>query len=643
METEVPSLPVEVICYILSFLSTSDRKEASLVNTAWYAASLDRSLQKNVIYNFQASSACLESIRDLGWRQSPSVALRNFDGVPISNTVIQSIMLHLAPNLENLSLRGSYISESSFVSLITSCHNLRGLDITGCNCLFMSGILLYKDKSKAMMAEALVNLQELNLSNLSYLSDLTFNRLTECTPNLRKLSLASCHITFGFDPYRGMSVFNSTALLSFSNILHFINRQAATLKALNLSRTTITNEAVWSIVQVAGLCLEELTLQHCRDITDEAVSAICASQPGLTTLDLAGCSELMGKSVLAIVSSLQCLESLSLSRVRNITDSVLKELATIPTLQALDVSECYQVNGYDLIMGLASPKAGSKLSRLNFSCCTMVNDSCVFSMARVLGGRLRELDLTSCVYITDISVCAIVYHLRGLTVLRLGWCKEITDWGLQGMIASNNDSESYSKGDCEPELSRSFGNMGFFAPPKYLNEQPEVVTESDIDASKEQERASLSSLTRLKELSLTACTKLTDTSIIKEIRFEELRTLSLSMVREITDESFISITTHCRSLERLSLSHCSRLTDQGLIGAASHLKKLTHLDISCCDKITSQMLKVLMNECKWLKSLDVSMCGGLTVADIEQLQLLHPTLTNVQARCLGGDDLPLTL
>lgn len=57
--------------------------------------------------------------------------------------------------------------------------------------------------------------------------------------------------------------------------------------------------------------------------------------------------------------------------------------------------------------------------------------------------------------------------------------------------------------------------MGFFAPPKYLNEQPEVVTESDIEASKEQERASLSSLTRLKELSLTACTKLTDTSIIK--------------------------------------------------------------------------------------------------------------------------------
>lgn len=56
-----------------------------------------------------------------------------------------------------------------------------------------------------------------------------------------------------------------------------------------------------------------------------------------------------------------------------------------------------------------------------------------------------------------------------------------------------------------------------------------------------------------------------------------------------------------------------------------------------------RMLKVLMNECKWLKSLDVSMCGGLTVADIEQLQLLHPTLTNVQARCLGGDDLPLTL
>uniref|UniRef100_UPI00398F1E1A F-box/LRR-repeat protein 2 isoform X2 n=1 Tax=Pristiophorus japonicus TaxID=55135 RepID=UPI00398F1E1A len=570
MEAEAPDLPVEVIRYILSFLSTSDRKEASLVSRAWYAASLDRSLQKNILYNLQATCASLESISGLGRRQSPCLALSNLDGSTVSKMVIQSVALHLAPHLEKLSLRDSNITETSFMALIPSCRNLRGLDIGGCNSLFMPGTLLSKEESKARVEEALADLRELDLSNLRYLSDSTFNRLAGCTPGLQTLSLAGCHITIEFDPYRGTQARNSTAVLSLNNILHFVSRQAAMLKGLDFSRTGITNEAMRSLVQVAGLRLEGLVLQHCKDFTDDAVCAICAWQPGLATLDLTGCTELTGKSVEAVASSLRCLERLSLGKVRRITDRSLRGLAAIPTLRALDLSECYQISGGELVKGLASPWATVGLASLNLSCCTMVN------------------------------------------------------------------------GDNEPKFSRTFGNMGFFAPPKYLDDKPRIVTVSDMAASKEK-GTSLSALTCLKELSLTACTKLTDTSITKEIRFEELKTLSLSMVRNITDESIASIAMHCRSLERLFLSHCSQLTDHGMIAAMRYMKRLTHLDISCCDKITDQALEVLSQECKWLKSLDVSMCSGLTIAGIKRIQLLHPTLTSIQARYLGGADLSLTL
>ncbi|XP_038661935.1 F-box/LRR-repeat protein 2-like [Scyliorhinus canicula] len=129
--------------------------------------------------------------------------------------------------------------------------------------------------------------------------------------------------------------------------------------------------------------------------------------------------------------------------------------------------------------------------------------------------------------------------------------------------------------------------------------------------------------------------KLTDASITREIRFQELKTLTLSMVREITDESVISIAAHCRSLEGLALNHCAHLTDQGMIAAACHMKRLTNLEISCCDKITNQALEVLMQQCKWLRSLDVSMCGGLLIADIERLQHFHPRLTSVKAKYMG--------
>lgn len=66
----------------------------------------------------------------------------------------------------------------------------------------------------------------------------------------------------------------------------------------------------------------------------------------------------------------------------------------------------------------------------------------MFSFTRHLGETLRELDLTSCANLTDLSVCSIAAHLRKLVVLRLARCKEITDCGLLGVAgATKNDAE----------------------------------------------------------------------------------------------------------------------------------------------------------------------------------------------------------
>lgn len=100
---------------------------------------------------------------------------------------------------------------------------------------------------------ALSGLEELDLSDLRYLSDLTFNRLTGCTPRLRRLSLAGCHIAFEFDPYRGCpvgAVEDSSALLSLRNLRRLLTEQKSTLVALDLSRTSITPESLRTIAQV---------------------------------------------------------------------------------------------------------------------------------------------------------------------------------------------------------------------------------------------------------------------------------------------------------------------------------------------------------------------------------------------------------
>lgn len=100
---------------------------------------------------------------------------------------------------------------------------------------------------------ALSGLEELDLSDLRYLSDLTFNRLTGCTPRLRRLSLAGCHIAFEFDPYRGCpvgAVKDSSALLSLRNLRRLLTEQKSTVVALDLSRTSITPESLRTIAQV---------------------------------------------------------------------------------------------------------------------------------------------------------------------------------------------------------------------------------------------------------------------------------------------------------------------------------------------------------------------------------------------------------
>lgn len=70
------------------------------------------------------------------------------------------------------------------------------------------------------------------------------------------------------------------------------------------------------------------------------------------------------------------------------------------------------------------------------------------------------------------------------------------------------------KEDKGPSFTRTFGNMGFFQPPSLpFQEKPRLVTEEDLGAFRDQEGASLLALRGLQELDLSACSKLTDTSI----------------------------------------------------------------------------------------------------------------------------------
>ncbi|XP_043382054.1 leucine-rich repeat-containing protein 29 isoform X7 [Chelonia mydas] len=619
---EMQRLPVEVITHILSFLPIADRKEASLVNHTWYFAAQDSLRQENILYNIPATSTSLAAIESLARRRVSCVSLTSLDGSTVSRDVIQAVSCHLGPHLQSLSLRGSSLTETSFLHLLLACPCLSSLDLSGCNSLFMSGTLLSKPETIGQAREALTNLQELNLAGLRYLSDLSFNRLTGCAPRLARLSLARCHLTFEFDPYRGSSNYNSTALLSFRNLLRFLKERASSLRALDLSGTSITLPAMRSLVQVEGLRLQELVLQNCRDLSNEAVSLLCTHQPHLTALDLTGCSELSDRATLAVSAGLRALQSLRLGKLQRLTDGGFLGIAELRSLQNLDLSECSLVSGSELVKVCSSPELRPNLASLSFAFCSLLRDSSVLSLARSLSPSLRVLDLSSCVSITNVSIQAISSHLPQLIVLRLAWCKELTDWGLLGAEEPREE--------CNHRREN-------------LEQDPKALSDSSWKESQKQPRASLQALQHLQELDLMACSKLTDTSITKVIRFPALRQLSLSLLPEITDASLVAVARGCQSLEQLSMSHCGKLTDKGFMEAAGSLRRLQHFVISGCSQLTCQTLMAISRECRQLKSLDVSMCHGIRMADIELFQVQLPLQTCVHSRFVGGADLSFTL
>ncbi|XP_051548151.1 F-box/LRR-repeat protein 20-like isoform X1 [Myxocyprinus asiaticus] len=639
-------LPTEIISYILGYLHVTDRREASLVCKSWYEASQEHQFQKNVTFRFPVSTSSLDFIRALARRPRCGLIISHLDGSSLSRQVLVEVGVHLGPRLESLALPGSSITESSLLGLLPHLTGLHKLDLQGLDSLFMSGAFLSRDEHRQQVQHALRNLQELDLSDLRYLSDLSFNRLTSCTPKLRQLALAGCHIAFEFDPYRGCPVGSgSSALVSLRNLLSLLQKQASTLRCLDLSRTSITPESLRSIAQVPGLLLEELSLRGCKELTDYSMEILCKQQNALKKLDLSACTELTSRTVLAVATELKDLHLLTLSQDWKITDKGLAELMSLHCLRTLDLSECLHVSGVDLVKGLSSPQPRAQLETLSLRNCTYIRDAVIYSLTQLLGSNLKELDLTSCVYLTDLSIRAIATYLPALVVLRLGWCKEISDWGLLGMVEPTKDCEPRDKEeDKGPSFTRTFGNMGFFQPPSLpFQEKPRLVTDEDLGAFKEQEGASLLALRGLQELDLSACSKLTDTSITQVLRFPELRHLSLSMLPEISDESLVSVAYHCCSLTSLALSHCPQISDQGMARALPLLHRLQHLYLACCDAITNETLSIISLHCDRLRTLDVSMCKDITVHQVDHLQSRLPFLEKVQCRFVNSADFTMVL
>ncbi|XP_074258048.1 uncharacterized protein LOC101052703 isoform X2 [Saimiri boliviensis] len=495
------SLPQEMLTYILSFLPLSDQKEASLVSWAWYRAAQNALRERDVQYNIPVSSASLSAIKSLGLKSICCISLTNLDGSPASHQVLQYVACHLGPHLQSLSLGGGSPTEASFVDLILGCPTLRVLDLSGCNSLFTSGTLLAQPETAHSVRQTLSGLHELNLAGLRDLADLSFNRLSSCAPSLERLSLAYCHLTFEPDPSRGCISPQdfSPSQFSFHNLLRFVQERAGRLHALDLSGTGLPPKALRALGQVAGLQLQELSLHSCRNLSTEAVASLCLQQPGLTSLDLSGCSELTDGALLAVSRGLRHLRRLSLGKLQRLTDVGCTALGDLRELQSLDMAECCLVRGQELARALGSVHgAPPQLASLSLAHCSSLKPHAELEHqasgtkdpdpepqgpSLLMLQALQELDLTACSKLTDASL-AKVLQFPQLKQLSLSLLPALTDEGLVAVARGCPSLERLVLSHCIRLSDKGWAQAASFWPRlQHLNlSSCSQLTEQTLDA-----------------------------------------------------------------------------------------------------------------------------------------------------------------
>ncbi|ELU02530.1 hypothetical protein CAPTEDRAFT_129421 [Capitella teleta] len=512
--------------------------------------------------------------------------------------------------LLSLTLKGTDVSEKTFVTMLAGCRKLRHLDVSCCNSLFMTGALLSKDEDRERLAGVLDNVEEVNLSSLRYISDACFNRIMSLCPNIQKVHLNSNQIHFHSDIFYELDTpgrpFGNTSVLTFANLMAFMQIRSSQMHTLSLSRTSIHDEGLKRLVAVPGLSLKELNLVACRDISDDGVTELAKKQTALQVLDLSQCADVTDLSIGDVCQSISGLKRLVLNKCRRVTDMSAAKIRHLSELEHLDVSSCYTITSKGLILGLCKPNMRN-IQELILNCLSCVNDTFIVELCACIP-KLSILDVSSC-GITDRSIHYISKYLCSLRVLRLAWCKDISDNGLMGIIANSTEPATDALAECDYKL-----HVRLHAKEKWLP---------------------ISNIRTLQSLDLTSCHRVTDASITKVMTLPELRTIHLSMCPGVTDEGLRAIADNIPGLEELYLTQCTSISDAGVTYLSQRLYRMRTLDVSNCNLITNKSLEALFNNCKRIHHLDVSLCN-VTYEMVEMLENNLPHLHTVNKRLVGS-------
>ncbi|KAI3371433.1 hypothetical protein L3Q82_024023, partial [Scortum barcoo] len=474
----------------------------------------------------------------------------------ITDSTMKQILQNYRPFVIRLNLRGCTSLKWPSLKCISECRNLQELNVS--ECFNVTDIMVQR------IVEGCPCLLYVNLS-CTLITNKTLRELSRNCLNLQYLSLAYCYtftdkglmyLTTGEGCHSLIHLDLSGCTQMTINGFRYISAGCPSLKEIVINdMPTLSDSCVLALIARCR-CLSAISLLDAPHLSDIAVKAI-AEVAKLKTFSIEGNNQLTDMSWKALCCSSQGLRRLHAVECPRMTDASLRSVAALKNLQYLDISLCTKVSD----IGIQYLTEGSSST------------------------KMRELNVSHCSHITDMSVMRIAQRLCKLSHLNLSFCERLTDMSLEWLSGSS-------------------------------------ICSLDISGCNIQDQglAALEGI-RLKNLVLVECVHITDIGIEKLCKnVRDLEHVDVSHCVALSDLAIRAISFYCRGLVTLRMSGCPKMTDMAVQYLASGSQYLRELDVSGCVLLTDRTLRHLERICPPLCSVTMACCSSISKVAALKLQ-----------------------
>ncbi|XP_057325039.1 F-box/LRR-repeat protein 20 [Microplitis mediator] len=446
-------------------------------------------------------------------RQAKILKHVSFGSTLIDSTALISLAGVEGLKLESLRLRSCDQLTNAGLRSLNNQINLKVLDISFCTRV--------TDQSLICICQNLLNLESLNIRRCRAITDYGVSQL-RLLKKLIELDISECEQLTGACITQGLccSAINESKLTSGTAQYHDPENlndksDARTDESVNETRNILLNN-----------CLQILSA-NALNLDEKSIECIANTFPKLTFLDIGYCfSAVNDKTIQKVFKELTMLRTLRISRCDKVSDAGLTGMGAGNRVNNVDskIEKIIpELTGSRFKIRLGS-RAEEEIVRDAYrkrevmEMCEDTTSPCEldifsgFSLIRLRG--LRELDLTGCNKVTDVSLKH-AFTFPELRVLDLSMCQQITHIGLDYLTKNNQAIE---------------------------------------------------------DLNLSQCHNVTDIGILYVAqRLYRLKRLQIRGCSQLTDHSLAGIKLYCKNLQYLDASFCRGVTTSGIESLCSHL------------------------------------------------------------------------